>query len=411
MKILHVSTYDLQGGAARAAYRLHKALLNQGLDSQMLVQQKMSDDFTVNGPKSKIDKALGKLRPILDSFPNNYYANRSSTLFSSSWVSNLNVIDTINKINPDIVHLHWITGGMFSVEDISKIKYPIVWSLHDNWAFTGGCHIMWECDRFKQSCGLCPRLGSKSKNDLSNWNLNRKKKFFKNISNIKIVGLSNWLVKCALDSSLFKNREVICLPNPIDCNVFSPFDKLSARKLLGLPIERKLIIFGAVSATSDVNKGFKELFFALETLELLNTELVIFGSNRPLSEPDFKQKTHYLGHLSDDVSLRLLYNSADVVVVPSLQENLSNVIMESLSCGSPVVAFNVGGNSDLISHKENGYLAKTNDVSDLANGLSWVLNHDSIDKLSSNAREKVLNEFEVNIVSNKYIKLYNSFFA
>ena len=149
MKVLIVNTSDIEGGAARAAYRLHKALLTEGVDSQMLVQSKSSDDFTVLGPQTKFQKAMGKLRPTLDSIPVRRYPERTKTLFSPSWVPFAGLVDKINAINPDVVHLHWIAGGMMRIEDLAKINAPIVWSLHDNWAFTGGCHIMWECERYQ----------------------------------------------------------------------------------------------------------------------------------------------------------------------------------------------------------------------------------------------------------------------
>jgi glycosyltransferase involved in cell wall biosynthesis len=406
MKILIVNTSDISGGAARAAYRLHQALLAQGVDSQMLVQSKSSDNYTVTGPQTKIQKVLTKLRPHLDSLPVRAYKNRTKTLFSPSWVPFAGLVDKINALNPDVVHLHWIAGGMMRIEDIANIKAPIVWSLHDNWAFTGGCHIMWECDKYKQSCGTCPRLGSVKENDLSRKIYNRKLQTFAKLPNMQIVGLSNWLANCARESSLFKNHEVLCLPNPINVDTYAPFDKQQARNLLNLPHNKKLIAFGAMSATSDINKGFKELSQALEQLDSENTELVVFGSSEPQTPQGFKQKAHYLGHLHDDVSLRVLYSAADVMVVPSLQENLSNAIMESLACGTPVVGFAIGGNADLIEHQQTGYLAQPFDTQDLANGINWVLQHDNPDQLAQAAREKVLREFDSKVVAGKYKALY-----
>ncbi len=406
MKVLIINTNDIDGGAARAAYRLHRALLNRGIHSQMLVQNKSSDDYTVIGPTTKVQKAIGKLRPILDSLPVRWYKNRTKTLFSPAWLPFSNVVNKINEIKPDIVHLHWICGGMMRVEDICKIKVPIVWSLHDNWAFTGGCHIKWDCEKYKENCGACPRLGSDKQNDLSRKTWNRKQKVFSKLPNITIVGLSKWLAECAKESSLLGDKKIVNLPNPIDTSIFKPFDKEKARELWNLPANKKLILFGAVNATNDINKGFKELSEALRKLQYKDVELVVFGSSKPQNAPDFGFKTHYMGHLYDDVSLIALYSSADVVIVPSLQENLSNVIMESLACGTPVVAFDVGGNSDLIDHKMNGYLAKPFDTADLAFGIEWVLNADNYEELCRNAREKIVREFDSRIVAKKYINLY-----
>lgn len=182
MKILIVNTSDISGGAARAAYRLHKALLSQGVDSQMLVQSKSSDDYTVIAETDKVKKTLNKLRPFLDSLPVRFYKERTKTLFSPSWFGFSNVVDKINEISPDIVHLHWICGGMMTIEDIGKIKAPVVWSLHDMWAFTGGCHYDEECGRYEKKCGSCKVLGSEKEKDLSRKIWHRKKKnFCKNI--------------------------------------------------------------------------------------------------------------------------------------------------------------------------------------------------------------------------------------
>ncbi len=178
------------------------------------------------------------------------------------------------------------------------------------------------------------------------------------------------------------------------------------RELWSLPKDKKLILFGAVAATSDINKGFKELSKALQKLRGTDIEFVVFGSSKPERAPEFKFKAHYVGRLQDDISLVTLYSACNVMVVPSLQENLPNTIMESLSCVTPVVAFDVGGNSDMIEHKLNGYLAKPFDTDDLARGIEWILNNENYDKLCQNAREKVLKEFDSKVVAKKYIELY-----
>jgi len=406
MKILIINTSDIQGGAARAAYRLHKSLLAQSIDSQMLVQSKSSDDFTVVNEDKKLRKYFNKLRPVIDSIPVRFYKGRTKTLFSTSWFGFSNIVDKINEINPDIVHLHWICGGMMTVEDIAKIKAPIVWSLHDMWAFTGGCHYDEECKGYEKSCGNCKVLGSKEK-DLSRKIFNRKRKAFEAKKDITIVGLSSWIHECSKSSTLLKEKKHRNLPNPIDTNIFKPFDKEKSRELWSLPKDKKLVLFGAMGATSDPRKGFEELSEAMQKLDKnQDIEFVVFGSSEPKESQNFGFKTHYLGYLHDDVSLVTLYSSVDVMMVPSLQENLSNAIMESLSCGTPVVGFDIGGNSDMIEHKTTGYLAKPFDATDLKYGIEWVLNNKNYDKLYKNAREKILKEFDSKIVAQKYIKLY-----
>jgi glycosyltransferase involved in cell wall biosynthesis len=406
LNVLHISTLDLQGGAARATYRLHRALLTSNVDSKLLVQNKSGDDFTVISETSPRKKILNKLRPTLDSIPVKFYKNRGDSLFSPSFLPFSNVIKIINDIKPDLVHLHWFCHGMISIEELARINVPIVWSLHDNWAFTGGCHIMWDCEKYKNTCGSCPRLGSKKENDLSRKIFNRKQKTFSKIDRLTIIGLSRWLADCANNSTLLKDRKIINLPNPLDTEKFKPFDKVKAKELWGLPKNKKLVLFGANSATSDLNKGFLELCDALSRLKRTDVELVIFGSSEPKNSQNFGFTTHYLGHIHDDVSLRTIYSATDVMVVPSLQEAFGQTASESMSCGTPVVAFGHTGLLDIIDHKKNGYLARPIDTADLANGIDWVLDNGKYEDLCISAREKVMQEFDSQVVADKYIKLY-----
>ena len=408
MKILHINTSDINGGAARAAYRLHKSLLFKGVESKMLVQQKLSDDYTVEAyPKSFSQKILSKLRPIIDSLPVRFYSTK--TLFSTSWFGFNDVVNQINALEPDIVHLHWINSGMIKLEHLTKIKAPIVWTLHDNWAFTGGCHIMWDCVKYMNTCGACPRLESSKSNDLSRKIYNRKKNTFSKLPNMVIIGVSNWIVNCAKKSSLFKNHQIIKLPNPIDTSVFKPFNKKLARELWNLPSDKKLILFGAMSATVDINKGFKELSESLTLLKNTdNIEFVVFGSGEPRIKEVFKVKTHYLGHLNDNVSLVTLYSAVDVMIVPSLQESLPQTAIESMACGTPVVAFGHTGLLDIVDHKKTGYLAKPFETKDLCKGIEWILNSNNFDEISKAAREKIVNEFDSKVVTEKFIELYDS---
>lgn len=408
MKILHVNAFDIEGGAARAAYRLHHSLIAEGISSQMLVQTKSSDDFTVIGSFSKIKKVLGKLRPTLDSLPVRRYQHRTKTLFSPAWLPFSDVVQRINLLDPDVVHLHWIGVGMMPIEDIARIKAPIVWSLHDMWPFTGGCHYDEYCGAYKQACGNCKILQSGKNRDLSRSVYQRKQKTFQQKRDVTVVGLSRWLAKEAAASSLFKQYQVVNLPNPIDTDVFSPFDQGAARSLLNLPKDKKLILFGAMSATSDPRKGYRELSEALNQLSAENAELVVFGASRPEKESEFPQRAHYLGRLHDDVTLRVLYSAVDVMVVPSIQEAFGQTASEAMACGTPVVAFGTTGLLDIVDHQGNGYLAKPFSTSDLAEGIDWIINHNDYDQLSCKARQKVFDNFDNRVVAPKYIELYRS---
>ena len=406
MNILIVNAHDIQGGAARAAYRLHSALLEKGVASQMLVQDKSSGDYNIIGPSSKLDMAIKKVRSTLDLLAIKKYTHKTQTLFSPSILPFSGLAKKINKLSPDIVHLHWVNGGMLKIEELAKINAPIVWSLHDMWPFTGGCHYDEECKRFKNECGSCKVLGSHIENDLSKKLFIRKKNTYSKINNLTVIGLSKWLAECATNSYLFKGCNIVNLPNPIDTNIYKNNNKVFSRELWNLPKNKKLILFGAVGATSDPRKGFNQLAKSLKKFKYENVELVVFGSGKPKVDVDFDFNVHYLGNLQDDTSLVSLYSAVDVMIVPSIQENLSNAIMESLSCGTPVVAFNIGGNGDLIDHKETGYLATPFDCEDLAEGIVWVLNSNDERQLSINSRKKIKSEFDNVIVAEKYIELY-----
>lgn len=404
MKILIVNTSDITGGAARAAYRLHKALLFSGVESNMLVLNKTSNDPSVIGPSSKIQKIIGKLRPRLDTIPVRLlYSNYSSVLFSPSWLGFSNIVNKINKINPDVVHLHWICGGMMTINDIARIKAPIVWSLHDMWAFTGGFHYE-NTEEFQEVSKNSSLTGTKKIDNLSKKLLKRKKAVFAKKNDITIIGLSRWIAKEAKKSKIFGNKNIINLPNPIDTDLFSPMNKFEARKLLNLPNDKKLILFGAMSATKDRRKGWLELKSALNKVSSNNTELVVFGSDNDNYE--YSLPVQFTGTIEDDKTLKILYSACDVMVVPSLQENLSNAIMESLACGLPVVGFDIGGNGDLIEHKITGYLAKPFDVIDLKDGITWVLSAQNYNELCLNARKKVMKDFDSSLVAKKYLELY-----
>lgn len=407
MKILHLSTSDFFGGASRAAHRLHRSLLSDGIHSRMLVQSKASSDDTVICTHNKGAKLISLIRPSVDKLLLKSYSEKSKTLFSPSWLPFGGVLKKIRDINPDLIHLHWICDGMIHIEDLAKINLPIIWTLHDMWPFTGGCHYNEGCEEYKRNCGTCKVLGSNHRNDLSSKVWQRKKSTLTSITNLTLVCLSRWMANAATESSLLKNVRKVNLPNPIDTDTFAPFEKTQARKLFKLPENKKFILFGAIDATADYRKGFTELCSSLKLLDSQETELLILGKSHLSHEHGvFSQKTHFIGHLYDDVALRVLYNAADVTVVPSLQENLSNIIMESLACGTPVVGFDTGGNGDLIDHMENGYLATLSNSSDLAIGIEWVIKHSNSNILKDKARQKALSFFTSTLVAKQYIKLF-----
>ncbi len=410
MKVCLLSNSDGRGGAYAAAYRLHQGLRSSGLDSTMLVGKKSRDDFTVVSSNSKLAKIWRNFAPSLDALPKFFYTQRENTPYSIQWLPD-QIASQVAQINPDIINLHWINAGYLQIETIAKFNKPIVWSLHDMWPFTGGCHYNQDCDRYTNSCGSCPQLHSTSNWDLSHWVWQRKAKALKNL-NLTIVALSHWLAKCASASSLFQDLPVKVIPNGIDTTKYKPIEQKLARKLLDLPDNKQLVLFGAINATSATRKGFHLLQPSLQYLSQSGwqekLEVVIFGASEPINPPNLGFKCHYLGRLNDDISIVLAYCAADVMVVPSIQDNLPNTVMEAIACGIPCVAFNIGGIPDMIEHQHNGYLARPFEEEDLAAGIAWILeDKERWQGLSSRAREKVEREFTPSTQASAYLKLYN----
>lgn len=409
MNVLLLSTFDITGGAARSAYRLHQGLQSIGVKSQMLVQDKFSDDRAITGPSTRLGESLAKTRVAWDALPLKFYRQRDNSTFSAQWVPD-RIIPKINHLAPDLINLHWLGEAFIQVETIAKFNRPMVWTLHDMWAFTGGCHYNQDCDRYTDSCGACPQLHSSKNWDLSHWVWQRKAKAWKD-QNLTIVCPSSWLAEGARASSLFKNRQVEVIPYGLDTAKYKPIDKQVARKLLNLPQDKQLVLFGSIWATSVKRKGFHLLQPALQDLSKAQwqdrVELAIFGSSAPENPPDLGFPVHYLGMLNDELSLSLVYSAADVFVLPSIQDNLPNTVLEALACGTPCVTFKIGGMPDMIEHQKNGYLAQAYKIEDLAQGIAWVLeNYDRHQKLSHHAREKAEKEFALEIQAHRYLSLY-----
>jgi glycosyltransferase involved in cell wall biosynthesis len=407
MKVAILSRSDLSGGAARAAFRLHESLLCSGAEARMFVQTQTGDHSTVFAPKTTPEKISASMDPHLDRIPLYGYPSRDQSLFSPGWWGGRHWLRALREFEPDVVHLHWINGGFVSPRQLARIRKPVVWSLHDMWAISGGCHYSAGCTAFESSCGRCPMLRSNSPRDLSRKGWRRKQAAYKGIENLTIVGLSSWLAREAQKSALLAGRAVVNLPNPIDTNVFRPINRASARSLFNIPQHSRVLLFGAMSATSSPRKGYDLLRSALEQITTPDVSLVVFGASHGDSDSFAGLPINYVGSLGDDVALTALYSAGDATVVPSREENLSNVIMESASCGTPVIAYQIGGNGDMIDHKVNGYLASSLDARGLAAGIDWVFKDEARRlELGDAARAKAVDEFDYPIVAARYLQLY-----
>jgi glycosyltransferase involved in cell wall biosynthesis len=412
MKVLHLSTSDINGGAARSAYRLHQGLQSVGVDSQMLVAEKVSDDLAVIGPKISLIQGFVRSKITLDVLPLKllYPQWHRSHPFSLQWLPE-QVAAQVEKIRPHLIDIHWVGSGFLQIKTFAKFQVPLVMTLHDMWAFTGGCHYSGTCDRYTQSCGSCPLLKSHRSLDITRRQWLTKQRYWQAL-NITLVAPSQWLATCAQSSSLFQTHAVECIPYGIDTQVYQPFDRALARRLLKLPPDKKLILFGAIRAASEKRKGFQLLQTALQQLKKSGSddfELVILGASPPDIPLDLGFQVHYLGTLKDDLSLAMAYATADVFVLPSLQDNLPNVVLEAIACGVPCVGFKTGGIPDMIEHQRNGYLAQPFDTEDLAQGIAWVLDDpERQEKLSHRAREKAEQQYSLGLQAYRYQTLYEN---
>jgi len=409
MKILMLSKSDGRGGGYAAAFRLLQGLEKLNVSVQMLVGESTRGNHSVIGPQNNIQKLFNKMSPYLDSIPLKLYPNRKRVIFSPAILPD-RLTKKVITLKPDLIHLQWVAGGFLRLETLKRFNKPLVWTLHDMWPFTGGCHYNEECGRYREKCGKCSLLGSSKNWDLSRWILKRKLKTWKGL-NLTIVTPSRWLANCAKKSSLFSKKRIEVIPNGLDLYRFKPIDKQFAREVLCLPQDKKIILFGAMNSASDKRKGFNLL---LPTLEILaqngwrdKVELVIFGATESTDSTKFGLRAHYMDYINDDISLSLLYSAADIFVAPSIQDNLPNTIMESLACGTSVIAFDIGGISDMVVHKKTGYLARPFDTNDLAKGIEWVLeDNERWQILSRQSRIKVEREFGLEVISKRYANLY-----
>lgn len=420
IRILSVCTSDSAGGAARAAYRIHRGVKDLGVESSMFVKDKHSLDSSVHAlndflPHGSIFHAFDwmakKVKNKWQQFQWNKYPEREKIFMSD--MRSTRIFDALRSQDYDVLHLHWTNLRFFPLRELKKINKPIVWTLHDSWPFCGVCHYFFDCDGYKQKCGNCPQLHSDYNRDLSHKVWSQKRKIYKDLD-LHIVTPSRWLGECARNSSLFGDFPVSVIPNCLDTEIFRPLglggNGVSQKYEKYLDNNKSYILFGAVNATTDKIKGFAGL---LETLKVLASkeaskgiELIVFGADKPLDGMPSSLPCHYVGYVTDVNDMVSLYNLADVTVVPSLTENLSCTIMESLSCGTPVVAFDLGGNGDMIDHKQNGYLARKGDNEDLAEGILWCIENNKDKDLSIAARQKVLNNYTSEIVCNQYVELY-----
>ncbi len=430
IRVLSICTSDVAGGAARAAYRIHTSVRDRQIDSQMFVKQRGTNDATVHElseytPNHIIYKAFdwvaGKLKNKYQHYQWSRYPNRDANYKSD--LRSTCVFGAFRAYQYDIIHLHWINQRFLPLSLLPKLHKPIVWTLHDSWPFCGVCHYFLDCENYQQQCGCCPQLGSKNATDLSYQVWKKKKQIYSQLD-LHIVSPSRWLADCARKSSLFSDVDIRVIPNCIDTTLYKPLSESEAISNLsaaqkqnvavsrilraaGEKAEKPFVLYGAVNAATDRIKGFSSLLSALKLLDKqgFQANLVVFGANETDLPLHFNHiDVIFVGYISNTDLLVALYNIADVMVVPSLTENLSCAIMESLSCGTPVCCFHIGGNGDMVEHRKNGYLATENDCEELATGIKECIAHSA--EWGAAARESVLRKYTTEIVAKQYVDLY-----
>lgn len=412
MKVLHISHSDNDGGAARAAYRIHKALLDHGIESRMLVQYSKLDDWTVKGFDTRWDKILAYGKQFLASKLIRFLRSENRVLHSPSIFSS-NLVNKINNSDADLIHLHWVQGEMLTIKDISKINKPLVWTLHDMWGFCGAEHVSWD-DRFKEGYFTKNRPAHENGIDINRWIWNLKKKYWK--IPIQIIAPSHWLASCINESSIMQNWPVNVIPNPLNIKEWKPINKIFAREILDLPAESPIVLFGTMGSNMDHNKGYDLLIEALNYIQKYNFApkdliLLIFGQSAPQTIPLLPFPVKYVGNIHDNLTLRTLYSAVDLVVVPSRIESFGQTASEAHSCGTPVVAFKTSGLIDIVEHLQSGYLASPFDPIDLAKGICWILNNPNISIISEKARSKAVECFASEVIAKDYSIVYDKCYS
>lgn len=420
LQVTHLSTSEQSGGAARAANRLHRALIDTDTGSSMVVCRKNSDDDTVievslparirARVQSKVERLLTRgNRSAYD--PSGYPVRLPDPPFSLNWPVPLSgrwlsssVARELKSMEPDVVHLHWINGGGFPLSDIGSLERPVVWTCHDMWPFTGGCHYAWDCDRYTSECETCPQLDGRTK-DLSHRTWHRKRRIFESLD-LTVVTPSTWLAERARESSLFTDVSVEVIPYCIDCETFTARERTASRKRFGFETDSFIIGHGAAYETP--RKGYDSFKEALGQLDIAEFDspvtVATFGAddNKMINGPFETKNVGYL----DDEALIQFYSALDVTVAPSLVDNLPLIIMESLACGTPVVGFEIGGIEDMVDHEETGYLASPFDVSEIATGIRWVDEQDA-SEIQAAAQRRIRERYSQQSVTAQYIDLYD----
>ena len=410
LRVHSYSYYESYGGAARATQRLHRALLRAGVAAQMVVGVKTSDDVTVHGPRSRIGKGLALARPSLGDLILAAYRRRDTTAFSIGVFPGGRHLGKPGS-TPDLIHLHWIASDFLPFWKLQRFGVPLIWTLHDMWPFTGGCHYAGQCTKYRDCCGSCPQLGSRRPFDLSRLLVRAKRNAFGKLP-LVIVCPTSWLAERARESFVFRDVDVRVIANGVDVEIFRPIEQSLARDLLHLPPTPKYVLMAAIKGLEDPRKGGPFLLEAMRRIRnkypTQDVRLLVLGSQFSDQAARAGIDVHFAGHVHDDAAIALYYSAADVVAIPSVSEVLPNVAVESLACGRPCVAFAIGGMTEVITNGETGFVTPAFSIDAFASGLAdCVMNRSTWLDMGKKARAKALRDYDICETTRQYLAVYD----
>jgi glycosyltransferase involved in cell wall biosynthesis len=405
LRVLQITASD-RGGAGFACIRLHRALRDLNVDSRVFVGKRNGTDEGVVQTDSRWQSAV---RFRLDRLPLQLYRHRQVfAWWSVNWLRSGPKL-MLGDWEPDVVHAHWIGDGFAAVEWLGAIQKPVIWTMHDMWPFTGGCHYARNCMRYETGCGVCPQLGSRRGRDLSSRSLERKRKDWAGMRAVA-VSPSHWLAETASRSAILRAGRVEVIPNGLDGRLFKPGSRAEARRQLGLPDDERILLTGAVEAVKDERKGFALLAKALSICRTSGgTEkwrLLIFGADSGPGEDTLGIPVSYFGNVDAESNLPRIYQAADVYTLPSLQDNLPNTVVEAMACGKPVVGFRVAGLATMIHDGITGWLADPFSTDNLAAALRIALETTATQEWSTACREEFERLYAWPGPAEQYLRLY-----
>jgi len=417
MKILHINTYTTSG-ACIAASRFHLQLLEMGIESSMLFlhlrgyevpysfeyrkSEELPDTYFVR-QKLRFHNLFFSKKPTKTNLNEQKLRNRPKGLEKFSFAT-ADVDITTQKVylEADIIHLHW-TGSFLDFNFFQKNTKPVVWTLHDMNPFTGGCHYSNGCSKYKTQCIDCPQLQGTI--NVNNAFIDQKYKQQMLVkSKPYIISPSKWLLDCSIESTVFKGLQSKQIFNCVDFSIFTPQDKIFSRTVFSIPQNKKILLFVS-DALENTRKGFEILVDALKICNDTGIHLCAIGK-RPQTE-NFAANITYLGTIKDERLLAIAYSAADVFVLPSREDNLPNVMLESLACGVPVIALPIGGMLDVVKTGFNGILSDDRSPESLSKAIKEFVS-DTYKFNSEAIRDEAKQKFSPQKQAAEYVEVYKS---